>query len=208
MIQTTKNEKIIISALLLICVCGTFFLFFKVSMANRLNDKAIKSIKSVAEFTDKTPLVKGIYYDKEENIDKLNLNKTDLRSIKDIPGMTARLAKAIYKYIQNKDNQQLKSLNELLNIKGFSKKKLAQFEPYITVEGGHAGYKAWGNKLNVNFARECDLSSLPGISDKIAKDIVEYRNNHGNITYLEELLEIKSLKKTTFNRIKNLITVQ
>ncbi len=204
----TNKEKTIFYLLQFLCILGMLILLFKVISSNKTTEDIVKKVDIIASNTDKTPLVKGIYYDKEENKDKLNLNKTDLRSIKDIPGMTSGIAKAIYYYIQRKENKQIKSLNELLNIKGFSKERLEKFEPYITVEGGHAGYKAWGDKLNINFARESDLSSLPGISEKIAKDIIEYRNTHGNITYIEELLEVKSVKKATFNRIKKLVCVQ
>lgn len=204
----TKTEKAVISALLISTAVGFFFLAGQVIFARKGSIGIISSIDASAKLTDKTPLEKGIYFNHSENVDKLNLNRTDLKSIRAVPGMTTSLARAIYNFVHVKSGGNVTDLNDLLQIRGMNKKKLKALEPYITVMGGHAGLAAWGDKLNLNFAREEDLSALPGVSKKLAANIINFRNANGNFTFTEELLDVEGMTSATFKKISKLVTTQ
>ena len=91
----SKTEKAVISALVISTAIGFFFLAGRVVLARKDAIGIITGIDASAKLTDKTPLEKGIYFNHSENADKLNLNRTDLKSIRAVPGMTAATARAI-----------------------------------------------------------------------------------------------------------------
>ena len=63
------------------------------------------------------------------------------------------------------------------------------------------------NKININTATVEELVSLPGIGNKIANRIIEYREKNDNFKTIEEIMNVKGIGKKKFKKIKGLITV-
>ena len=63
------------------------------------------------------------------------------------------------------------------------------------------------NKININTATVEELVSLPGIGNKIANRIIEYREQNDNFKTIEEIMNVKGIGKKKFKKIKQLITV-
>ncbi len=63
-------------------------------------------------------------------------------------------------------------------------------------------------KININTAKGEDLIQIPGIGEKLAKSIIEYRNKNGDFESIDELLKIKGIKEKKLNSIKEFIYVQ
>ena len=61
--------------------------------------------------------------------------------------------------------------------------------------------------ISINSADLNQLSSLPGIGIKTAEKIIEYRTNNGSFNNLEELMNVKGIGKSKFNKIKEYITL-
>lgn len=61
--------------------------------------------------------------------------------------------------------------------------------------------------ININKARMSELIQLPGLGQKTASAIVDYRNKYGRIKSLDELLNIKGIGKTKLEKIKSLISI-
>ena len=61
--------------------------------------------------------------------------------------------------------------------------------------------------ISINSADLKQLSSLPGIGIKTAEKIIEYRTNNGSFNSLEELMNVKGIGKSKFNKIKEYITL-
>ncbi len=59
--------------------------------------------------------------------------------------------------------------------------------------------------LNINLAGVKELSQLPGIAEKTAEKIINYREKYGKFKSIEELMNIKGIGKSKFKKIKNLI---
>lgn len=57
------------------------------------------------------------------------------------------------------------------------------------------------HKVNINKASLDELISLPYIGEEIARRIMEYRKNQGEIKSLEELLQIKGIGEKRLNAI-------
>jgi competence protein ComEA len=61
--------------------------------------------------------------------------------------------------------------------------------------------------VNINTATIEELDSLPEIGPKTAQAIIDYRNNHGLFTKIDEILEVEGIGPVTFEKIRELITV-
>jgi len=63
------------------------------------------------------------------------------------------------------------------------------------------------NPININTASLEQLDLLPGIGTTRAGDIIKYRNNNGPFTSIEAIQKVPGIGQTTFDEIKDLITV-
>lgn len=64
-----------------------------------------------------------------------------------------------------------------------------------------------GRLVYVNNATCEQLQSLPGVGEKTAKKILEYRKEH-RFSSKEELLKIKGIGKSKFQKIKDKISIE
>jgi competence protein ComEA len=63
-------------------------------------------------------------------------------------------------------------------------------------------------KINLNKADENELQNLPGIGPSKAAAILEYRETNGQFKNVEDLKNISGIGEKTFDKLKDLITVQ
>ena len=63
-------------------------------------------------------------------------------------------------------------------------------------------------RVNLNKADIDELKSLPGIGDKLAKAIIDYRAAHDGIKNAEELKSRKRIYPAKFEKIKSRVTVE
>lgn len=201
----TRLEKIAFVSLVMLLGLGIILLIGKVGTSRSRSRILIQKIEQIAGLTDQTVLVKGEDYDEQENASKLNLNRTDLKSIRAIPGMTPALSQKIYDFIKQKG--EIKDMKELLEIKGLTRRRIRQLENYATVIGGHSGQAAWGDRLNLNFATVEDIKAL-GISRKAAEKIIEFRNRNGGFFSLEDLKEVPGLGDKNIKKIIDRVEVR
>ncbi len=61
--------------------------------------------------------------------------------------------------------------------------------------------------ININTADEWMLQKLPSIGKVRAKAIIDYRTRIGSYTRIEQLLEVKGITQSIFDKIKEDITV-
>ena len=63
-------------------------------------------------------------------------------------------------------------------------------------------------RVNINTAGISELTTLPGIGESRAKDILDYREKNGGFKKPEDLMKVPGIKEGTFNKLKDLIKVQ
>jgi len=61
--------------------------------------------------------------------------------------------------------------------------------------------------VNLNTATASQIATLPGIGEKAAQRIIEYRDKNGGFKKIEELMNIKGIGEKSFLKMKGLITV-
>lgn len=62
-------------------------------------------------------------------------------------------------------------------------------------------------KVNINTAEKEELKTLPGIGDAKAESILRYREENGNFTSIEEVMQVEGIKEGVFDKIKDQITI-
>ena len=64
------------------------------------------------------------------------------------------------------------------------------------------------NKLiNINTASKEELTSLSGIGDAKAENIIKYRIENGLFQNVEDLIKVSGISQNIYDKIKNSITV-
>ncbi len=86
-----------------------------------------------------------------------------------------------------------------------------------TASGGNSGWvsssgetgvgETSGKKVNINTAGVEELMSLNGIGEVKARAIVDYREEHGSFKSAEEIMQVSGIGESTYDRIKEDITV-
>jgi len=61
--------------------------------------------------------------------------------------------------------------------------------------------------ININTASSAELQTLPGIGPALAHRIIDYREENGAFTTIEEIMDVSGIGPATFERIKDMITV-
>lgn len=86
---------------------------------------------------------------------------------------------------------------------------------YITSESGNnvivenvSRSGGVSKKVNINTATQSEFENLPGIGPEIASRIVEYREQNGKFSKIEDLQNVKGIGNAKFENIKNLIVVK
>ena len=62
--------------------------------------------------------------------------------------------------------------------------------------------------VNLNTATATQIATLPGIGEKAAERIIEYREKNGGFKKIEELMNVKGIGEKSFLKLKPLIAVQ
>ena len=62
-------------------------------------------------------------------------------------------------------------------------------------------------KININTASATLLQSLPGIGETLAARIIEYREEYGSFSSVEDLLMVKGIGQSRLDEIRQYITV-
>ena len=79
-------------------------------------------------------------------------------------------------------------------------------EPSAGTDIGVSGSEGAG-KVNINTASKEELMTLAGIGESKASSIIEYREQHGSFSSIEDIMNIRGIKEGVFEKIKDQITV-
>ncbi len=63
-------------------------------------------------------------------------------------------------------------------------------------------------KININRADVQQLTTLSGIGESRARDIIAYREANGGFQSVEDIMKVSGIKEATFNKIKDDIAVE
>ncbi|MBQ7534145.1 MAG: ComEA family DNA-binding protein [Stomatobaculum sp.] len=70
-----------------------------------------------------------------------------------------------------------------------------------------AGGQQGNGKINLNTADTAQLTTLPGIGESKAEEIIRYRERNGRFRRTEDLMKVPGIKEKAYERVKDRITV-
>lgn len=68
--------------------------------------------------------------------------------------------------------------------------------------------KSTNKAININKATEIELQTLPGIGGSLASKIIEYREQNGKFSSIEDIKNVNGIGESKYNNIKDLISVR
>lgn len=104
-----------------------------------------------------------------------------------------------------------KNLNLVAKVKDGTKIYIKSVEAKQTnvssKTGEVAGITTEEEKININTASLTELEKLPGIGPVFAQRIIDYRNQNGSYSNIEDLLKVEGVGQKLFDKIKDKITL-
>jgi competence protein ComEA len=113
-------------------------------------------------------------------------------------------------------NSETENINLAAPLIDGSKIYIPKFGETLTPEQINTGYESTpqtisnisqSNPVNINTASQEELMQLPGIGPTKAEEIIRYRTEHGHFANKEDIMNVSGIGETTYNQIKELITV-
>lgn len=155
----------------------------------------------------------------------VNINTASLSELCKIPGIGNVKAQAIIDY--REDHGDFYSIEEIKNVSGIGDKIFESIREYIYVEySGRPGNDQNPDPVddpvdnpaqnqpadpsypvNLNTATLEELCTLPEISERMARDIIQFRIDRGGFNDIRELQHINGIGLDTIQRLRYIVTV-
>ena len=204
-----KKQKIIISIITLVVIAGiAAYLIIKNSQYEEFDINEVIVNVDEKKYNGDTIIVHITGEVKEPGVKELPTDARIADAIEAAGGVTenADLDEVNLAFVLS-DGQKIYIPNK-------NEKEISGEKVYITAGSGNnviiedkiEGEKM--QKVNINEAKQEDFEQLPGIGPSIAKKIIEYREQNGKFTSINELQEVKGIGEAKFENIKEYIMVK
>lgn len=109
-------------------------------------------------------------------------------------GFAKDLSVRIYNYIKGLGG--IYAVEQLKSVYGINEAQLEEITPYLFIDPGKI------QLININLATENELAKHMYISDELAKEIINYRDNTGRFVSVSELMKVKGMYPALFEKLK------
>lgn len=133
-------------------------------------------------------------------IGKLNINEASMQDFSLLPGIGDKTSYRIVKYREEVGG--FKAIEQIKRVKGIGDAAFYKVKDYLALTG-KSNLRVL---IDINTATAPALASLPGISEKDAYAIIEYRKKNKGFKKIEEI-KLAGISKEKFEEIKGLITI-
>ncbi|HET9826396.1 MAG TPA: helix-hairpin-helix domain-containing protein, partial [Chitinophagaceae bacterium] len=130
----------------------------------------------------------------------VEINAADTTAFIALPGVGGKLASRIINFRDKLGG--FYSVNQVGETYGLPDSTFAKIKPLLKLEDPSV------KKFNINTATKDDLKSHPYFRWSLANAIVEYRNQHGNFSSVEDLKKIAVITEEIFRKIKPYCTAE
>jgi competence protein ComEA len=129
----------------------------------------------------------------------VDINMADTTAFIALPGIGSKLAGRIINFREKLGG--FYTAEQLKETYGLQDSVFQKIKPYLKLENKSV------KKINLNTATKEELKIHPYIKWNIANAIIEYRNQHGNFSNLEDLKKIQAINEDMFTKLVNYITL-
>ena len=178
-----------------------------------------------AKASQQSPLIPGmpanvhanIHPQQQSSAGRVNVNTANENELESLPGVGPAIAKRIIDYRNQHGN--FSRPEDLINVRGIGKAKLAQILPHVTAMNTGGSYSAGtrviqpqsqssSGQIDINRADQKQLERLTGVGAVTAKRIIDYRNQHGRFTKPEDLLNVRGIGAAKLNNMRHQILIR
>jgi competence ComEA-like helix-hairpin-helix protein len=124
----------------------------------------------------------------------VDINTADTSAFVALPGIGGKLALRIVNFRDKLGG--FYSVDQIAEIYGLPDSSFKKIKPFLKLEITPV------KKFNINSASKDEMKSHPYIKWNLANAIVEYRNQHGNFSSIEDLKNISLITPDVFDKIK------
>ncbi|KAM6958818.1 endonuclease/exonuclease/phosphatase family domain-containing protein 1 [Aplochiton taeniatus] len=152
------------------------------------------------------------------NQERLNINTATEEELMTLPGVNRTVAQSIVEYRDCIGG--FKKVEDLALVSGIGATKLEIIKQEICVSSRTNSSQHSPSSLrkdfehlscsgmNINTATPAQLMSVRGITEKIAKNIVDYRTAHGPFKTIEDLVRVNHINSSLLDKIRLQVFVQ
>ncbi|KAK1805356.1 hypothetical protein P4O66_019187 [Electrophorus voltai] len=152
------------------------------------------------------------------NQERLNINAATEEELMTLPGVNRTVARNIVEYRECIGG--FRKVEDLALVTGVGATKLeaVKLEICVSSKSGSSQHSPSSVRkdhehgactgLNINAATPAQLVSIRGITEKLAKNIVDYRTAHGPFRSIEDLVKVPQVSSSLLDRIRFQIFVQ
>jgi len=124
----------------------------------------------------------------------VDINAADTSAFIALPGIGSKLALRIVSFREKLGG--FYSIDQIAETYGLPDSSFQKIKAFLRLENGLI------KKFNINTASKDEMKSHPYIKWNLANAIVEYRNQHGNFSSLQDLKKITLITNEVFDKIK------
>jgi DNA uptake protein ComE-like DNA-binding protein len=139
------------------------------------------------------------YEKKEKTITVVDVNNSDTAAFIALPGIGSKLSLRITNFRDKLGG--FYSVEQIGETYGLPDSTFQKIKPYLNVNTTAV------RKININAATKEDLKVHPYLKWNLANAIIEYRNQHGKFSNLNDLKNIVLIDEGTFNKIAPYLTL-
>lgn len=153
------------------------------------------------------------------NQERLNINTATEEELMTLPGVNRAVAQNIVEYRECIGG--FKKVEDLALVSGIGATKLEAIKLEICVSSKNGSSQHSPSSLrkdhhehlactgmNINTATPAQLMSIRGITEKIAKSIVDYRTEHGPFRSIEDLVKVNYINSSLLDKIRFQVFVE
>ena len=133
------------------------------------------------------------------NSKNIDINTADTLAFIALPGIGNKLAARIVNFRDKLGG--FYSIDQVGEIYGLADSIFQKLKKYLALSNAEV------KKININEATKDEMKSHPYLKWTLANAIVEYRNQHGNFSSLEDLKKISLITDEVFDKMKYYLTL-
>lgn len=136
---------------------------------------------------------------KTQTTKSIDINTADTTAFIALPGIGSKLANRIISFRDKLGG--FYSIDQISETYGLPDSTFQKLKNYFQISETQLRI------ININKATKDDLKTHPYIRWNLANAIIEYRNQHGSFTSIEDLKKITLIDEETFNKIQPYLTL-
>jgi competence ComEA-like helix-hairpin-helix protein len=154
---------------------------------------------SLEQLSAETSEFKKEAFPKKPKYTMVDINTADTSAFISLPGIGSKLALRIVNFREKLGG--FYSIDQIGETFGLPDSSFQKIKPFLKLETSLV------KKFNINSATRDEMKLHPYIKWNVANAIVEYRNQHGNFSSLEDLKKISLITTEVFDRAKFYLTL-